>query len=65
MKLNFRKFILAAGSKSESGQANAGEEPRKVIIIIAKIIRDEEAPELELCQWDGAEGHGFERGSVQ
>lgn len=61
---NFRKLILAVGSKSGSGQANAAEEPKKVIIIIVKVIRDEELLELELCQWDGAEGHEFERGSA-
>lgn len=50
MKLNFRKFILAAGSKNGLGQGNPGEEP---IIILVKVIRDEDLSELELCQGDG------------
>lgn len=48
MKLNFRKFTLAAGNKNGLGQRNAGEEPSYVIIIIVKVIRDEDIPQLEL-----------------
>ena len=44
MKLNFRKFILAAGGKNVLGQENPGEEPSQVIILIVKFIRDKDLP---------------------
>lgn len=42
MKLNFRKFFLAAGDKNGLGQGNPGGEPSQVIIITVKVIRDED-----------------------
>lgn len=42
MKLNFRKFFLAAGGKNGLVQENPGGEPSQVIIIMVKVIRDED-----------------------
>lgn len=40
MKLNFRKFILATGSKNGLGQGNPREEPSWITVMIVKVIKD-------------------------